>query len=43
MIKLPSEINGSAMVFRTFERVSYALLLRVNDTVQVGDHLVNPR
>lgn len=43
MIKLPSEINGSAMVFRTFERVSYVLLLRVDDTVQVGDHLVNPK
>lgn len=43
MIKLPSEVNGTAMVFRTFERVSYALLLRVGDTVQVGDHLVNPR
>jgi len=42
-IKLPSEVNGTAMVFRTFERVSYALLLRVNDTVQVGDHLVNPK
>ena len=42
-IKLPSEVNGTAMVFRTFERVSYALLLRVSDTVQVGDHLVNPK
>ncbi|QXL83940.1 LysM peptidoglycan-binding domain-containing protein [Comamonas sp. NLF-1-9] len=42
-IKLPSEVNGIAMVFRTFERVSYVLLLRVSDAVQVGDHLVNPQ
>ena len=42
VIKLPSEVNGSAMVFRTFERVSYVLLLRVTDAVRVGDHLVNP-
>lgn len=42
-IKLPSEVNGTAMVFRTFERVSYVLLLRVTDTVKVGDHLVNPQ
>ena len=42
VIKLPSEVNGAAMVFRTFERVSYVLLLRVTDAVQVGDRLVNP-
>ena len=43
MIKLPSENNGMAMVFRTFERVSYALILDVRTTVRVGDRLVNPR
>ena len=41
-IKLPSEHNGLAMVFLTFERVSYALLLDVRTGVRVGDRLVNP-
>jgi len=42
-VKLPSENNGMAMVFRTFERVSYALILKVQNTVRVGDRLVNPQ
>ena len=43
MIKLPSESNGMAIVFRTFDRVSYALILDVRNTVRVGDRLVNPQ
>ncbi|QNP47481.1 LysM peptidoglycan-binding domain-containing protein [Diaphorobacter aerolatus] len=43
MIKLPSEANGMAMVFRTFDNVSYALLLQVRYGVTVGDRLVNPQ
>ena len=43
MIKLPSETNGTAMVFRTFDRVSYALILEVGNGVRVGDRLVNPQ
>jgi LysM repeat protein len=42
-IKLPDENNGLAMVFRTFDKVSYALILQINDGVKVGDRLVNPR
>ena len=42
-IKLPSEHNGLAMVFLTFDKVSYALLLDVRTGVQVGDRLVNPQ
>ncbi len=42
-IKLPSERNGMAMVFRTFDRVSYALILSIETGVRVGDRLVNPR
>ena len=41
-LKLPDERNGLVMVFRTFERVSYALILEITDGVQVGDRLVNP-
>lgn len=42
-IKLPSERNGMAMVFRTFDRVSYALILEIETGVRVGDRLVNPQ
>jgi len=42
-MKLPDERNGLLMVFRTFERVSYALILEITDGVRVGDRLVNPR
>ena len=31
------------MVFRTFEHLSYALVLEITDTVTVGDRVVNPR
>lgn len=42
-IKLPNERTGLLMVFRTFERVSYALILDINDGVKVGDRLTSPR
>ena len=41
-IKLPNERNGLLMVFRTFERLSYALVLQVTDSVKIGDRLINP-
>jgi len=43
MLKLPDERNGLLMVFRTFERLSYALVLDIRDGVKVGDRLANPR
>jgi nucleoid-associated protein YgaU len=42
-IKLPSERNGLLMVFRPFERLSYALVLEISDTVKVGDRIASPR
>jgi len=30
------------MVFLTFQKVSYALILEVGDTAKVGDRFVNP-
>ncbi len=42
-IKLPGERNGLMMVFRPFEKLSYALILEISDTVKVGDEVVNPR
>ena len=42
-IRLPDERNGLMMVFRAFNKLSYALILEINDAVQVGDHVANPR
>ena len=42
-IKLPDERNGLLMVFRPFEKLSYALILEITDGVKVGDRVVNPR
>ncbi|WP_041376825.1 LysM peptidoglycan-binding domain-containing protein [Polaromonas naphthalenivorans] len=41
-IKLPNERNGLLMVFRTFDRLSYALVMQVTDGVKVGDRFTNP-
>ena len=43
LIKLPDERNGYAIVFRTFQRLSYALVLDVENAVAIGDRVVNPR
>jgi hypothetical protein len=43
VMKLPDEHNGRLMVFRTFERVSYGLILDIQSGVKVGDRLVTPR
>ena len=40
---LPYERNGLLMVFRTFDRVSYGLILQIDQGVRVGDRLINPR
>ena len=42
-IKLPDERAGLLMVFRAFDRLAYALVLEITDTVQVGDRVANPR
>lgn len=41
-IRLPGERNGLMMVFRTFDKVSYALVLDISDGVKVGDRFVSP-
>ena len=42
-LKLPDERNGLLMIFRTFEKLSYALVLDITDPVKVGDRLIDPR
>ena len=41
-IKLPDERLGLLMVFRTFERVSYALIMQAERPVKVPDIVVTP-
>lgn len=42
-LKLPDERAGLLMVFRTFEHISYALVLEISNSLQIGDRVVNPR
>ncbi|MCU0929458.1 MAG: LysM peptidoglycan-binding domain-containing protein [Burkholderiaceae bacterium] len=42
LLKLPDERHGSLFVFRTFERVSYALILSVREPVRRGDRFTQP-
>lgn len=42
MLRLPAENAGLAMVFRTFEKVSYALILKSSTTIKVGDEVRPP-
>lgn len=41
-IKLPDERHGLLFVFRVFDRVSYALVLQVQQQVVAGDHFTQP-
>jgi hypothetical protein len=42
LLRLPDEQHGNLFVFRVFERVSYALVLSVQDPVQAGDRFTQP-
>ena len=41
-MRLPDERHGLLFVFRVFDRVSYALILSVQDPVGVGDRFTQP-
>ena len=41
-IRLPDERHGMLFVFRTFERVSYALIVSVKEPVRAGDRFTQP-
>ena len=41
-MRLPDERHGLLFVFRVFERVSYALVLNVQDPVRAGDRFTQP-
>ena len=41
-MRLPDEKHGALFVFRTFDRVSYALILNVQEPVRAGDRFTQP-
>ncbi|MEX2480401.1 MAG: LysM domain-containing protein [Gammaproteobacteria bacterium] len=41
-VELPAERAGEAMVFRTFDRVSFALVMRLQQSVFLNDGVRNP-
>ncbi len=41
-MRLPDERHGTLFVFRVFERVSYALILQVQEPVRAGDRFTQP-
>jgi hypothetical protein len=42
MVQLPDEISGKLMVFRPFERISYALVMQANQAIHVLDKVQTP-
>jgi len=42
-VQLPDQANGTGMVFRVFDRVSYVLVMGIRRGVLVGDKLTNPQ
>lgn len=41
-LQLPGDHNGTLMVFRTFDRLSYALVMDSTNTIAVGDQVLPP-
>jgi len=41
-MRLPDERHGMLFVFRVFDRVSYALILSVQEPVRTGDRFTQP-
>ncbi len=42
LLQLPDERDGVMFVFRTFERVSYALVLQARQPIRIGDRFTQP-
>ncbi|MEY3288298.1 MAG: hypothetical protein RLZZ419_540, partial [Pseudomonadota bacterium] len=42
VVKLPDEIAGTLMVFRPFERVSYALVMKTTQAIHILDKVKSP-
>ena len=42
-VRLPNELAGNVMIFRTFKRLSYALVMDAQDVLRVGDYVKSER
>ena len=42
LVQLPSERAGILMVFRSFDKMSYGLVLQTEEPLRVGDVVINP-
>jgi len=41
-VRLPDERSGTFMVFKTFRRISYGLIMEAQNIIRVGDRVENP-
>jgi hypothetical protein len=41
-VRLPDERSGTFMVFKTFDNLSYGLIMEATDLIRVGDRVENP-
>jgi hypothetical protein len=41
-VRLPDERSGTFMVFKTFDNLSYGLIMEATDLIKVGDRVENP-
>jgi hypothetical protein len=41
-VQLPSERNGTLLVFKSFDRASYGLIVGASDIIEIGDVVRNP-
>jgi hypothetical protein len=41
-VRLPDERSGTFMVFKTFDRLSFGLIMEASDVIQVADRVENP-
>jgi hypothetical protein len=41
-VRLPDERTGTFMVFKTFDHLSYGLIMEATDVIRVADRVANP-
>jgi hypothetical protein len=41
-VAVPEERTGTFMVFKTFERMSFGLIMEATDVIHVDDHVETP-
>ena len=41
-MRLPDERNGTLLVFKTYERMSYGLIVNTTSPVRIADRVRNP-